>query len=198
MSERCLVLGFTLPFMKRLALLVLTALTACSTAPEPAPPVTAPPPLTAVSPPLLGATPDKISGCYDAVYTIKHSMGDLAPGRLSNLLCIYVTPPLPGISSMYDIYNASPLLAVRLPLMVEVNSNALVLGVYGQSTPSQTINILMNFPLGTPEGAPWTGTFNISENPTSAQGATGTFAAGTVVITKRFRPGDGPYPSNGN
>lgn len=187
--------------MKRLLLLALMGLTACSPAPEPAPPVTPPPPLTTVPPPLLGATPDTISGCYDAVYTIKNSIGNLAPGRLSNLLCIYVEPPLPGISSMYDIYNPYPLLPVRLPLVVEVNSNSLLLSAYGQSTPSQTIIIRMNFPLGTPEGAPWAGTFNISENLTSAQGAEGaigTFVDGNAVITKRIRPGYGPYSSKGS
>ncbi|THF70484.1 hypothetical protein E7T06_07195 [Deinococcus sp. Arct2-2] len=152
--------------MKRLALLALTVLTACSTAPEPAAPTPAP----TTRPPLLGAAPDPLTGCYTAKYTM--TSGGAEFGRLVDF-CLKADGN-GSYSGWYPLLIVGPGHAL---LSAEVTNNTLdieVTGSTGGGIGTRYLRVEMTFPLGTPIGPPTTGTFFINE--------TGSSGAGTVLL----------------
>jgi hypothetical protein len=154
--------------MERLALLALTVLTVCSTAPEPAAPTPAP----TTRPPLLGAAPDPLTRCYTAKYTMTSER--CAPRRLVDF-CLKAEGN-GSYSGWYPVIIMGPGTAST---SAQVSSDTLemnVSGIVGSGMFTRHFQIGLTFPLGTPMGPPTTGTFFISETGVGS-------GSGTVILT---------------
>jgi hypothetical protein len=157
--------------MKRLALLALTVLTACSPAPEPAPPIT-PPPLTS-HPPLHSGNPFPLAICYSAQFTL--TQGNLVDGNLAEF-CLRSSGSNGDFSGEYSLNVAGdPRNVVDLPISGFLHGRSLILVVETNGEPGTVpLRLILELDVPDPRIPPTAGTFILGISTAVGGGGHGT------------------------